>query len=143
MLLCYSFAIVSNSLRPHGLQHTRLLCPSLPPRVFSLTYSHKSLEDLLKKAVSSGLEWGLSLCISYELSVMLMLLISDHNILINKDIGHKHKVTCPLPLLIILHPINQKTLLNILVSVLISLLDNNKKKKKNSQLISICKLCLS
>ena len=27
--------VVSNSLRPHGLQHTRLPCPSLSPRVHS------------------------------------------------------------------------------------------------------------
>lgn len=58
---------------------------------------------------------------------MLMLLILDHNILSNQDVGHKYKVTCPLPFLIILHPINHEILLNILVSVFISLLDNNKK----------------
>ena len=81
----------------------------------------------MKKAVSGGLEWGLKLCISYELLVMLMLLILDHNILSNQDVGHKYKVTCPLPFLIILHPINHEILLNILVSVFISLLDNNKK----------------
>ena len=58
---------------------------------------------------------------------MLMLLILDHSILSNKDVGHKYKVTCLLPLLIILHPINHEILLNTLVSIFISLLDNNKK----------------
>ena len=28
-------SVVSNSLRPHGLQHTRLPCPSPTPRVYS------------------------------------------------------------------------------------------------------------
>ena len=31
----FSRSIVSNSLQPHGLQHTRLPCPSLSPRVCS------------------------------------------------------------------------------------------------------------
>ena len=30
----FSRSVVSYSLRPHGLQHTRLLCPSPSPRVF-------------------------------------------------------------------------------------------------------------
>ena len=34
MLLLFSLSVVSNSLRPHGL-HTRLLCPSPSPGVFS------------------------------------------------------------------------------------------------------------
>ena len=36
-VLCYycSVAKVSDSLPPHGLQHARLLCPSLSPRVCS------------------------------------------------------------------------------------------------------------
>ena len=29
---CYSFAKLCLTLRPHGLQHARLLCPSLFPR---------------------------------------------------------------------------------------------------------------
>ena len=33
--LFYSHSIMSNSLWPHGLQHTRLLSPSLSPRVCS------------------------------------------------------------------------------------------------------------
>ena len=32
---CYSVSIMSNSLRPHGPQHTRLPCPSLSPRFCS------------------------------------------------------------------------------------------------------------
>ena len=30
----FSCSVVSHSLRPHGLQHARLPCPSLTPRVF-------------------------------------------------------------------------------------------------------------
>ena len=30
-----SLSLMSNSLQPHGLQHARLLCPSLSPRVSS------------------------------------------------------------------------------------------------------------
>ena len=35
LLLSFSHQIVSDSLRPHGLQHTRLPCPSPAPRVCS------------------------------------------------------------------------------------------------------------
>ena len=35
LLLLFSHSIVSNSLQPHGLQHARLPCPSLSPRVCS------------------------------------------------------------------------------------------------------------
>ena len=31
----FSCSLVSDSLRPHGLQHARLLCPSPTPRVYS------------------------------------------------------------------------------------------------------------
>ena len=31
----FSFSVVSDSLRPHGLQHARLPCPSPTPRAFS------------------------------------------------------------------------------------------------------------
>ena len=34
MLLLFSRSVVSNSLRPHGLQHTRLSCPSPSPGVY-------------------------------------------------------------------------------------------------------------
>ena len=33
--LLFSCSVTSSSLRPHGLQHTRLPCPSLSPRVCS------------------------------------------------------------------------------------------------------------
>ena len=33
--LLFSCSVMSSSLRPHGLQHTRLPCPSLSPRVCS------------------------------------------------------------------------------------------------------------
>ena len=32
---CCSFSVVPNSLRPHGLQHSRLACPSSSPRACS------------------------------------------------------------------------------------------------------------
>ena len=35
MLIQFSHSVVSDSLRPHGLQHTRLPCPSPTPRVYS------------------------------------------------------------------------------------------------------------
>ena len=31
----FSHSVMSDSLRPHGLQHARLLCPSPPPRAYS------------------------------------------------------------------------------------------------------------
>jgi len=34
-LLLFSCSVMSNSLRPHGLQHTRLPCPSLSPGAYS------------------------------------------------------------------------------------------------------------
>ena len=37
-LLLFSHQAVSISLQPHGLQHTRLPCPSLSPRVCSNSY---------------------------------------------------------------------------------------------------------
>ena len=36
--LLFSCFVVSDSLRPHGLQHARLLCPSLSPGVCSNSY---------------------------------------------------------------------------------------------------------
>ena len=38
-LLLFSRSVMSDSLRPHGLQHTRLPCPSLSPRVCSNSFS--------------------------------------------------------------------------------------------------------
>ena len=38
-LLLFSHSVVSNSLQPHGLQHTRLPCPSLSPGVCSNSYT--------------------------------------------------------------------------------------------------------
>ena len=35
LLLLFSSSVMSDSLRPHGLQHARLLCPSPSPRVCS------------------------------------------------------------------------------------------------------------
>ena len=36
LLLFFSCSVVSNSLQPHGLQHTRLPCPSPAPRLLKL-----------------------------------------------------------------------------------------------------------
>ena len=38
MSLLFSHLVVSNSLRPHGLQHARLLCPSPSPEVCPSSY---------------------------------------------------------------------------------------------------------
>ena len=37
LLLFFCHWAVSNSLRPHGLQHSRILSPLLPPRVYSIS----------------------------------------------------------------------------------------------------------
>ena len=37
-LLLFSHSVVSDSLWPHGLQHTRLPCPTLSPRVCPSSY---------------------------------------------------------------------------------------------------------
>ena len=37
--MLFSFPVVSDSLRPHGLQHTRLLCPSPSPK-FAQVHVH-------------------------------------------------------------------------------------------------------
>ena len=39
----FSPSVLSDSLRPHGLQHTRLVCPSLSPRVCS----NSSIESVM------------------------------------------------------------------------------------------------
>ena len=38
LLLLFSYSVVSDSLWPHELQHTRLLCPSPFPGVFTNSY---------------------------------------------------------------------------------------------------------
>ena len=38
LLLMFSHSVVSNSLQPHGLQHTRLPCPSPSPEACSNSY---------------------------------------------------------------------------------------------------------
>ena len=35
MLMLFSLLVIADSLQPHGLQHTRLLCPSPSPRACS------------------------------------------------------------------------------------------------------------
>ena len=43
LLLLFSHSVVSNSLWPHGLQHTRLPCPSLSPRACSSSCALRQL----------------------------------------------------------------------------------------------------
>ena len=45
-VLLFSHLVVSNSLQPHGLQHIRLPCLSLSPRVCSNSYplSHYAIQ---------------------------------------------------------------------------------------------------
>ena len=50
VLLLLSCPVTSDSLRPHGLQHTRRLCPSPSPRVYS---SSCSLHQWCCPAISS------------------------------------------------------------------------------------------
>ena len=50
--LLFGHSVVSNSLRPHGLQHTRLPCPPLSPRIYSNScplsqWCHPSFHPLL------------------------------------------------------------------------------------------------
>ena len=40
LLLLFNSKVMSESLQPHGLQHARLPCPSLSPRVCSKTHVH-------------------------------------------------------------------------------------------------------
>ena len=41
--LLFSHSVVSDSLQPHGLQHTRIPCPSLSPRVCSNSCPFESM----------------------------------------------------------------------------------------------------
>ena len=55
----FSRSVVSNSLRPHGLQHTRLPCPSLTPEVCSDScpssqWCHPSIFSWLQSFPESG-----------------------------------------------------------------------------------------
>ena len=38
-MLSFSYSVMSDSLQPHGLQHTRLPCPSTPPGVCSNSHA--------------------------------------------------------------------------------------------------------
>ena len=58
LLWLFSCKVVFNSLQPHGLQHTRLLCPPLSPRVSSDScllsrWCHPSHPLLLHSPLSS------------------------------------------------------------------------------------------
>ena len=65
VMLLFSFKVMSNSSRPHGLQHTRLPCPSPSPGVcprsypshqwchpthFILNHIHNNLECVIRRA---------------------------------------------------------------------------------------------
>ena len=52
MLLLFSRSVMFNSLWPHGLQHTRLSCPSPTPKVCSNSYP---LSQWCHPAVSSSI----------------------------------------------------------------------------------------
>ena len=45
MLIQFSHSVVSDSLWPHGLQHTRLPCPSPTPRAYSNSCLSNHLDD--------------------------------------------------------------------------------------------------
>ena len=45
-MLLFSRSVVSDSLRPHGLQHTRLPCPSVSPRMFSNSCPLNHMEEV-------------------------------------------------------------------------------------------------
>ena len=47
-LLLFSHLVVSSSLRPHGLQHARLPCPSLSPAVCSDSWWANWVSDTIK-----------------------------------------------------------------------------------------------
>ena len=53
VLLLFSRSVVSDSLRPRGLQHTRLPCPSLSPGAALRIYLSK--EDRLQRYMDRGL----------------------------------------------------------------------------------------
>ena len=60
-LLLFSCYVVSNSLQPHGLQHTRLVCPSLLPGVCSKV-KVKVAQSCLTLCDPSGLQPARLLC---------------------------------------------------------------------------------
>ena len=49
---CCSVTVISSSLRPHGLQHARLPCPSLPPGVCSCPWSRWCHPTILSSVTS-------------------------------------------------------------------------------------------
>ena len=63
----FNRSVVSNSLRPHGLQPAKLLCPWDSPGKNTGVGSHFLLQGIFP---TQGLNWGLSLCrqILYHLS---------------------------------------------------------------------------
>ena len=82
-LLLFSRSVVSNSLPPHGLQHIRLPCPSLSPRVCptcvhwfgnAIQPSH-SVSPSSPPALSLSQHWGPFkwVCSSYQVAKVLEL----------------------------------------------------------------------
>ena len=55
MLLLFSHSVMSNSFWPHGLQHTRLPCPSPAPRAYSNSCPLRSWEYCFKEFIRDGL----------------------------------------------------------------------------------------
>ena len=71
---------MSDSLRPHGMQHTKLPCPSLSPRVsnFAVSVNNFNLQELLYINSSNfvaflincdGHSWLLVFCMNLETSL--------------------------------------------------------------------------
>ena len=54
--LLFSRSVLSDSLGPHRLQHARLSCPSLTPRVYSNSNSNSilKLESVMPSNISSS-----------------------------------------------------------------------------------------
>ena len=72
LLLFFSHNVMSDSLKPHGLQHARLLCPPLFPRVFS-NYVHR-VSDAIFSSHLVGTELTLKLVyIAYMQKINLFL----------------------------------------------------------------------
>ena len=60
LLLLFSRQVMSNSLRPHELQHTRLPCPSLSPGVCP---NSRPLLQWCYLTISSSAVWEFSFCL--------------------------------------------------------------------------------
>ena len=88
-LLLFSHSVMSKSLPPHGLQHTRLLCPSLSPWVCSnssplsqwchptVSSSTATSPPALNLSQHEGLFWWVSS--SHQVAKLLELQLQHHS----------------------------------------------------------------